>query len=244
MTRALVVVPTFNEVDNIGELLRGLHEFAPDVDVLVVDDSSPDGTADAARAIARERPDNVSVLVRAEKNGLAAAYAEGFAWGFARGYDVLVSMDADLSHRPADVPRLIAAVIGDVDMVIGSRYVTGGSIPDWSASRRFMSRWGNRYANFCLDLGVHDATSGFRAYRASFLAAQDATLAGGYGFLIERAYRARIAGAHIVEVPIQFVDRTAGESKMSTAIAFETFRLVTRWGLGRIRRRGKPPRYR
>ena len=243
MTRALIVVPTYNEVGNIVELLEGLREFAPDADVLVVDDSSPDGTAAAAGEIAAQRPDNVSVLVRAEKNGLAAAYADGFAWGFARDYDVLVSMDADLSHRPEDVPKLLAAVVGDVQMVIGSRYVPGGSIPEWSWTRRFLSRWGNRYANLCLGLHIQDATSGFRAYRAPFLAAQDPTLAGGYGFLIERTYRARIAGATVVEVPIQFVDRTSGESKMKPAIAFETFRLVTRWGLGRIKRRGKPPTY-
>jgi len=241
--RALVVVPTFNEVDNVRELLDGLHAAAPDVDVLIVDDSSPDGTAAVAQAVADERPGHVSVLVRAEKNGLAAAYAEGFDWGLARGYDVLLSMDADLSHRPVDVPGLIAALTGDVEMVIGSRYVRGGSIPEWSWSRRFLSRWGNRYANACLGLHVHDATSGFRAYRASFIAAQDPTLAGGYGFLIERTYRARIAGANVVEVPIQFVDRTAGESKMSPAIAFETFKLVTRWALGRVKRRGRPPTY-
>ena len=243
MTRALVVVPTYNEVNNIRELLDGLRASAPGVDVLVVDDSSPDGTAAAAEDIARQRPDNVFVLLRAEKDGLAAAYAEGFAWGMARGYDVLVSMDADLSHQPADVPRLIAACTGGVDMVIGSRYVRGGSIPNWSPTRRFMSRWGNRYANFCLGLHIHDATSGFRAYRASFLGQQDPTLAGGYGFLIERTYRARIANARIVEVPIRFVDRVDGESKMNSAIAFETFRLVTRWGLGRVKRLGKPPTY-
>lgn len=243
MKRALVVVPTFNEVDNIAELLDGLASAAPDVDVLVVDDSSPDGTAAAAQALAAQRPDQVSVLVRPEKDGLAAAYAAGFAWAFERGYEVLVSMDADLSHRPADVPRLIAGVRGDIAMVIGSRYVTGGSIPDWSWTRRFLSRWGNRYANLCLGLHIHDATSGFRAYDAGFLATQDPTLAGGYGFLIERVYRAKIAGAHVIELPIQFVDRAAGESKMSSAIAFETFKLVTRWGLGRIRRRGKPPTY-
>jgi dolichol-phosphate mannosyltransferase len=234
-------VPTFNEAENIRELLDGLQASAPDVDVLVVDDSSPDGTAAVAEGVADERPDHVSVLVRAEKNGLAAAYAEGFAWGLDRGYDVLVSMDADLSHRSADVPRLLAALTGDVDMVIGSRYVPGGSIPDWSWSRRFLSRWGNRYANACLGLHVHDATSGFRAYRSSFIASQEPTLADGYGFLIERTYRARIAGANVVEVPIQFVDRVAGESKMSSAIAFETFTLVTRWGLGRLRRPRRLP---
>lgn len=239
-----MVVPTFNEAGNIAALLTGLAAASPDVDVLVVDDSSPDGTAALAQTLAEQRPGQVSVLVRPQKEGLAAAYAEGFSWAFARGYEVIVSMDADLSHRPADVHRLIAGVHGDIAMVIGSRYVSGGSIPDWHWTRRFMSRWGNRYANLCLGLHIHDATSGFRAYDAAFLASQDPTLAGGYGFLIERVYRAKIAGAHVIEIPIQFDDRTSGDSKMSGAIAFETFKLVTRWGLGRIKRRGKPPTYR
>lgn len=237
--RVLVVIPTYREAENIAPLLRQLRTIVPDADVLVVDDSSDDGTADEARAVGAE-VGGVEVLQRPVKDGLGRAYRAGFSWGLARDYEVLVSMDADFSHDPAALPSLLAAVEEGADLVIGSRYVPGGSIPDWPAYRRALSRHGNRYAAFVLRLEHADLTSGYRAYRAHALEAlyTGEVRTGGYGALIEMAYRVASAGAVVTEVPICFADRKLGQSKMSGSIALETLWHVTRLGVtGRIGRR-------
>ena len=230
--RVLVVLPTYQEAENIAEVLRRVRAALPEADVLVVDDSSPDGTADVARA-AGEEVGGVNVLVRPEKKGLGQAYRAGFRWGRERGYEVLIEMDSDLQHDPSALPSLVAAVDGGADLVIGSRYIPGGAIPEWSQRRALLSKWGNRYAGFMLGMDVHDATSGFRAYRASALDrfALDEVRADGYGFQIEMAHRVVSTGGKVVEVPITFFDRRVGTSKMSSRIIVEALLLVTWWGL-------------
>lgn len=230
--RVLVVIPTYREAENIGALLRELRAVVPDADLLIVDDASPDGTAEAAREVEADLG-RVEVLERPAKDGLGRAYRAGFGWGLERGYEVLVSMDADFSHDPAALPALLDAVTKGAGLAIGSRYVPGGSIPDWPIHRRALSRYGNRYASTLLCLQVKDLTSGYRAYRAEVLQAvyRREVKTGGYGALIEMAYRAIRAGAVVAEVPISFVDRRLGESKMSGAIAFETLWQVTRMGV-------------
>jgi dolichol-phosphate mannosyltransferase len=227
--RTLIVLPTYQEADNIVHVLTRIHAVLPEASALVVDDGSPDGTAEAAGA----ETGAVEVLRRPGKTGLGSAYRHGFRWGLARGFDAMVEMDADLSHDPAQLPRLLGALEDGADLAIGSRYVPGGSIPDWSWRRRALSRWGNRYAAAVLGLDVADATSGFRAYRAPVLAALDSVWvrADGYGFQIEMAYLIARRGYRVVEVPITFTDRTAGESKMSGHIIIEALALVTWWGL-------------
>lgn len=231
--RPLVVIPTYNEIENITTVLGLALDAAPDADVLVVDDSSPDGTADAVRAHPAVGA-RVHLLVRAEKSGLGAAYRAGFAWGRAQGYDVLIEMDADLSHDPHDLPRLLGAIADGADLAIGSRYVPGGSIPDWAWHRKLLSDWGNRYTRGMLGLGVRDTTAGFRAYRGALLDRLDLDAIGaeGYGFQIEMTYRSVQAGAAITEIPIAFTDRTEGTSKMSSRIIVEALALVARWGIG------------
>lgn len=236
--RVLVVLPTYQEAANIAEILRRLRTAAPEADVLVVDDNSPDGTAALAEEVGRE-VGGVRVLRRPKKAGLGSAYREGFRRGLAEDYEVLVEMDADLSHDPAALPALLAAVADGADLAIGSRYVPGGSIPNWSWHRRALSRWGNRYASAVLGLTVRDATSGYRAYRASVLSKLDldTVRADGYGFQIEMAYRVARLGGSIREVPICFTDRVRGTSKMSGRIVAEALALVTWWGLrDRLRR--------
>jgi dolichol-phosphate mannosyltransferase len=230
--RTLVVLPTYQEAENVAEVLRRLRAAVPDADVLVVDDASPDGTAEVAKAVGQELG-QVDVLVRAGKAGLGSAYRSGFAEGLAHGYELVVEMDSDLSHDPAALPTLLAAVQDGADLAIGSRYIPGGSIPRWSFGRRFLSRWGNRYAAWALRLGVHDATSGFRAYRASALAGidLDRVRADGYGFQIEMAHLVSRNGGKVVERPIEFVDRQRGSSKMSSRIILEALALVTWWGV-------------
>lgn len=238
--RPLVVLPTYQEAENIAEVLRRLRAAAPSADVLVVDDSSPDGTASMAKAVGHELG-SVDVLVRASKSGLGSAYRAGFAEGLARGYDVVVEMDSDLSHDPARLPALLEAVETGADLAIGSRYVPGGVIPDWPLHRRLLSRWGNRYADVLLRLAVRDATSGFRAYRADALRRIELAQvsADGYGFQIEMAYRVAGNGGTIVEIPIEFVDRQRGTSKMSFRIIAEALALVTWWGVrDRVAHRG------
>lgn len=236
--RTLVVLPTFNEAANIEEVLRRLRTAVPDADLLVVDDSSPDGTADLAETIGLELG-AVEVMRRPSKSGLGSAYCDGFRHGLKRGYDVMVEMDSDLSHDPASLPALLEAVKNGASLALGSRYIPGGSIPDWSWHRRALSRWGNRYAARVLGLGITDATSGFRAYAADVLAkiGIDGVRADGYGFQIEMAYRVLGSGGTLTEVPISFTDRILGESKMSGRIVAEAFVLVTGWGLrDRIRK--------
>ena len=238
--RTLVVLPTFDEADNIAEVLRRIRAATPEVDVLVVDDGSPDGTADLAEAAGRE-VGRVEVLRRPAKSGLGTAYRAGFRRAMATGYDVVVEMDADLSHDPSALPQLLRALDGGADLAVGSRYVPGGSIPDWKLHRRLLSRWGNRYASVVLDLDVRDATSGYRAYRVEVLRRVDldAVRADGYGFQIEMAYEVARAGGRVVEVPISFTDRVRGTSKMSGRIVVEALVLVTWWAVrDRVVRRG------
>jgi dolichol-phosphate mannosyltransferase len=238
---SLIVLPTYQEAANVAAVLRRIRAAVPGAHVLVVDDGSPDGTAELAEAVGAELG-AVEVMRRPEKGGLGSAYRDGMRWGLRRGYDVLVEMDADLSHDPADLPRLIGAVEDGADLAVGSRYVTGGSIPEWSLARRILSRQGNRYAAALLHLPATDATSGFRAYRAGALAAVDLdrVRADGYGFQIEMVYRIAALGGTVVELPISFTERALGRSKMSARILIEAFALVTWWGL-RDRLKGQHP---
>jgi dolichol-phosphate mannosyltransferase len=241
--RTLVVTPTYEEAENIEEFLRRLRAAVPDADVLVVDDSSPDGTGEIAERLASELG-HIDVLHRATKEGLGDAYRAGFGLGMERGYDRLVQVDADLSHAPEIIPSLLRAVDDGADMAIGSRYVEGGLIPHWPWFRRALSRYGNRYAGLVLGLKMRDATSGFRAYRAEALQRSDyeASRAKGYGFQIETAYRIVRTGGTIAEVPILFTDRVRGYSKMTWGIFAEELLLVTWWGVrDRVLRRGRLP---
>jgi dolichol-phosphate mannosyltransferase len=233
--RPLVVIPTYNESENIERILRRIRESLPEAGVLVVDDGSPDGTADIVKAVGVDLPD-VHLLTRAEKSGLGSAYRAGFAWGLERGYDAFIEMDADFSHDPGALPTVLAPLRDGFDVSIGSRYVEGGTIPNWAWHRHLLSRGGNRYASSVLGLGVADSTAGFRAYSARILLQLDLDRirAEGYGFQIEMTYRAKQHGATITEVPISFVDRAAGESKMSSIIVVEALGLVTWWGMGRL----------
>ena len=235
--RPLVVIPTYNESENIERILHRIHECLPAAGILVVDDGSPDGTAALVRAVAAELSD-VHLLARTAKSGLGSAYRAGFAWGLERGYDAFVEIDADFSHDPASLPALVAPLEHGYEVSIGSRYVEGGSIPNWAWHRHLVSRGGNLYASVVLGLGVADSTAGFRCYAASILRRLDLDRirAEGYGFQIEMTYRAKEHGATITEVPISFVDREAGESKMSSVIVVEALGLVTWWGLGRLLR--------
>ena len=229
---ALVVIPTYQEAENVVEVIERVRASVPEAHVLIVDDGSPDGTADLAVA-AGERLGQVDVLRRSGKAGLGPAYRAGFAWGIERGHDVLVEMDADLQHDPAVLPDLIGAVADGADLAIGSRYISGGSVPGWPAHRRLLSRWGNRYIGAMLAMPVRDATAGFRAYRTEIVerVGLDLVRADGYGFQIEMAYEVDKAGGRIVELPICFRDRKLGVSKMSPAIVTEALWLVTRWGM-------------
>lgn len=213
--------------------MRALRRVVPDAHVLVVDDASPDGTAERARGVARE-VGQVEVLERSGKHGLGGAYRAGFRWGLDHGFDRFVEIDCDFSHDPNALPELLDASRGH-DVVIGSRYVDGGHIPRWTWSRRLLSRGGNRYASVALSLGVADATSGYRVYSRSALEMIDfeSVRADGYGFQIEMTYRARTRHVTIVEVPISFADRERGESKMSRAIVLEALVMVTTWALER-----------
>ena len=230
--RVLVVVPTYNERDNVRLLLPAVRESVPDADVLVVDDNSPDGTGDAVAEVARHL-EQIVLLRRPGKLGLGSAYRAGFDYGLDRGYDVVVSMDVDLSHDPAVLPELLGLIDAGADAVIGSRYVPGGSTVDWPWYRRALSRWGNRYASFVLRLQVRDCTSGYRAYRAAALKEIDpgTTTADGYAFLTELVRRLVRARLRVMETPIVFRDRRYGTSKMSGRIVAESMWLVTTWAL-------------
>jgi dolichol-phosphate mannosyltransferase len=239
--RPLIITPTYQEAENIVEFLTRVRAAVPLADVLVVDDDSPDGTADLAEETGRATG-HVEVLRRPKKAGLGEAYRAGFTVGIERGYDVLVQMDADLSHDPGALPTMFDAIDAGADAVIGSRYVPGGSIPDWPFTRRALSKWGNRYTAFVLGMHIRDATSGYRAYRADILEAvdYDTTRAKGYGFQMELAYRVYRAGGKLVEVPITFVDRIHGNSKLTLTVATEELVLVTWWGVrDRVFRRGR-----
>ncbi len=229
--RVVMVMPTYNEVLNLEPLLARLRAVRPDVDVLVVDDGSPDGTGALADRIAADDP-GVSVLHRTAKAGLGAAYLHGFEVALGRGYDVVGEMDADGSHQPEELGRLLTA-LADADLVIGSRWVPGGSIVNWPRHRELLSRGGNRYTRLLLGLPVRDATAGFRVFRRSTLETigLDSVQSAGYVFQADLAFRTVQAGLRVVEVPIEFVERERGRSKMSGQVAAESLLRITRWGL-------------
>lgn len=231
ITGPLVVMPTFNEAENLRRIAERLLAAVPDAHLLIVDDNSPDGTGQLADELAAGHP-RIHVLHRAGKAGLGAAYLAGFAWGLARGAAVLVEMDADGSHAPEELPRLLVA-LDSADLVLGSRWVPGGQVVDWPRWREALSRGANVYARRLLRLPLSDATGGFRAYRRAALEAIDlADVASrGYCFQIDLARRVHQAGYRVVEVPIRFVEREAGTSKMSRTVVGEALWRVTAWGV-------------
>jgi dolichol-phosphate mannosyltransferase len=241
---ALVVIPTFNEAESVEEVLDRVLRADPRVDVLVVDDGSPDGTAKLVLARAEGQP-RIHLMERSGKQGLGAAYRAGFAWGLERGYAALVEMDADLSHPPDRLPALLDG-LGSADLVIGSRYVPGGRTVNWSRLREAISRGGNAYVRLALRMPVHDCTAGYRAYRREVLEALpvEAVQSNGYCFQVEMAHRTWQEGFRVVEVPITFTERVSGVSKMSRQIVAEALWRVTLWPLtgGRRRARGRHPR--
>lgn len=243
--RVVVVAPTYNEAENIQAFVAAVRAAVPAADLLVVDDNSPDGTGALAEQAAAEFG-QVKVLHRPGKQGLGSAYRNGFQVALDEGYDVVVSMDVDFSHDPQVIPSLLAAIDGGADAVIGSRYVPGGATADWPLHRRLLSRWGNRYTGLVLGLGVRDATSGFRAYRASALRDIDpgSTAAEGYAFLTELVRRLVVKGHPVAEAPIVFRDRERGTSKMSSRIIVESMLLVTRWGVADLVKRRRPSQQR
>lgn len=231
----LVIVPTYNEAENIEAVVARVRAAVPEAHVLVADDNSPDGTGKIADELAAADP-QVSVLHRRGKEGLGAAYLAGFAWGAERGFGVLVEMDADGSHQPEELPRLLTALKG-ADVVLGSRWVPGGRIVNWPRSREFLSRGGSTYSRLLLDVPIRDVTGGFRAFRAEALkelGLRDVA-SQGYCFQVDLARRAVRAGLRVVEVPITFVERERGDSKMSRDIVVEALWRVTAWGVaGRV----------
>lgn len=236
--RTLVVIPTYDEALNIEQVVSELHAEQPRVDVLVVDDGSPDGTGEIADAMAAA-DSRVHVLHRTSKQGLGAAYRAGFAWGLSRGYDRLVEMDADGSHRPRDLEAMIEASREGADLVVGSRWVPGGGVVNWPWYRRLISRGGTRYARLMLGIDVRDATGGFRVFRRHTLERLrlEDVASEGYCFQIDMTRRTLAAGMTVVEVPITFVERERGSSKMSGRIVREALVRVTLWGLKRLVRR-------
>jgi dolichol-phosphate mannosyltransferase len=239
-SRVLVVIPTYDERETLPTTLPALRQAVPDADVLIVDDNSPDGTGALAEDLASADP-GVHVMHRPGKQGLGVAYLAGFAWALEREYDVVVEMDADGSHRAQDLPRLLDA-LPNADVVIGSRWVPGGRVLNWPRHREALSRGGNAYTRAMLGIPTRDATAGFRAYRAEVLRAID--LSGvdsqGYCFQVDLTRRALAAGFRVVEVPITFVEREHGRSKMSRAIVAEALAQVTAWGIAQRLGRGTP----
>lgn len=230
-----MVIPTYNEAQNLSDVVARVRTAAPDVDILVVDDSSPDGTGTIADELAAADP-QVSVLHRGTKEGLGAAYIHGFRVALDAGYDLIGEMDADGSHQPEELPRLLAAT-ADADLVIGSRWIPGGSVVNWPWPRVLLSRGGNLYTRLLLGIRVKDATAGFRIFRRSTLEAigLESIQALGYVFQVELAYRTLRAGMRVTEVPIEFVERVRGDSKMTPEVARESLARITRWGLAERR---------
>jgi dolichol-phosphate mannosyltransferase len=233
-TRALLIVPTYNEVENVARVAAEFLAPVPGCELLFVDDASPDGTGALLDRIRADDP-RVHVLHRSGKLGLGTAYLDGFRWALARDYQLVIEMDADFSHDPRYLPDLVAAAEGGADVVVGSRYVGGGGTRNWGLGRRLISRAGGRYARSVLGVDVHDMTAGFVCYRRSALEQIDlgAIHSNGYSFQIEMKYRAHRAGLRIVEVPIVFEDRRVGQSKMSRAIVAEALWMVWKLRLGR-----------
>jgi dolichol-phosphate mannosyltransferase len=240
----LVIIPTYNEIENIGNAIRSVQQHLPDAHLLVVDDSSPDGTGALVDALAVADA-RINVLHRDKKDGLGGAYLTGFAWALDRGYEFIGEFDADGSHPASSLPAMRQELVASDGngLAIGSRWVKGGSVIDWPRSREILSRGGNAYARFMLGLGVHDATAGFRLYRASLLRVLDLeTVASkGYCFQVDLTVRTVAAGWRIVEVPIAFQERVLGVSKMSGPIVAEAMAMVTMWGLARFF--GRPGRW-
>ncbi|MEV5749207.1 polyprenol monophosphomannose synthase [Actinoallomurus sp. NPDC052308] len=236
--RVLVIIPTYNERENIESIVARVRAAVPEADILVADDNSPDGTGKIADGLAAE-DERVHVLHRAGKEGLGAAYIAGFHWGMDHGFDVLVEMDADGSHQPEELGRLLSA-LGEADLVIGSRWVRGGKVENWPINREILSRGANIYARLMLGIPVRDSTGGYRAYRATTLQKIeiDDVASQGYCFQVDLTLRTVRAGLRVAEVPIRFVERTHGASKMSRAIMVEAFRRIAGWGvtywLGRL----------
>jgi len=237
---ALVVIPTYNEADNIELIIKRLRAAVPEAHALIVDDGSPDGTGEIADRLATE-DDHVHLLSRGGKAGLGAAYVAGFRWALAGGYEAIVEMDADGSHAPEELPRLLAA-LHDADLVLGSRWVAGGEVRNWPRSRLALSRGGNLYTRVALGIPLKDATGGFRAYRSEVLAKLplDTISSQGYCFQVDLAWQAWRAGFRVIEVPITFTERERGTSKMSGVIVAEALLRVTWWGITGRRRGGKP----
>ncbi|MEY4492918.1 MAG: hypothetical protein RL355_267 [Actinomycetota bacterium] len=239
--RVLVIVPTYNELENIKLITAGIRSAAPEVDILIADDNSPDGTGRVADELA-SHDSQIKVLHRSAKNGLGAAYLDAFAWAKNNNYDVVVEMDADGSHRPQDLVAMLIA-LNNADVVLGSRWVRGGKVVNWPIHREILSRGGNIYTRLCLGIPIKDATGGFRAYRMNALNQMkiDDVQSQGYCFQVDMAWRAMQSGLRVAEVPITFVERQIGESKMSGDIVKEALIRVTQWGiekrLGRFKRR-------
>ena len=239
--RIVVIIPTFNERDTLPVIMKRVRGAVPEAEVLVADDNSPDGTGRIADELARA-DDHVHVMHRLGKEGLGAAYLAGFAWALQNGYDVVVEMDADGSHQPEQLPRLLDA-LRDADLVLGSRWVAGGGAENWPKSREILSRGGNLYTRAMLGVPLHDATGGYRAFRADTLRKLDLheVASQGYCFQVDLAWRAYQRGLRVREVPITFVERTAGTSKMSQKIVIEALWRVTVWGIDdkvtKVRRR-------
>jgi dolichol-phosphate mannosyltransferase len=238
--RALVVIPTYNEIDSIERVVAEVLAADQRVEVLVVDDSSPDGTGDLVAGLAQAQP-RLHLLRRDAKQGLGVAYRAGFAWGIERGYDALVEMDADMSHPPGRLPALLDG-LDRADLVIGSRYVPGGATVNWSPLRKLISRGGNAYVRLALGLPVHDATAGYRAYRREVLEALpvSAVASNGYCFQVELAHRTWQEGFRVLEVPITFTERASGVSKMSQRIVVEALLRVAAWAVTGGRHRARP----
>ena len=227
----VIVVPTYNEADNINEIVARVRAALPAADVLVVDDGSPDGTGEIADRLAAS-DQHVQVVHRTVKEGLGAAYLHGFRVALERGYDVIGEMDADGSHQPEELPRLLAA-LENADLVLGSRWVPGGSVVNWPWRRQALSRGGNLYTRLLLGIPVRDVTGGFRLFRRSTLEKIDlpSVKSVGYCFQADLAWRAVEAGLHVREVPIEFVERVRGQSKMTPEVALDSLRRITAWGL-------------
>ncbi|MDX6273035.1 MAG: dolichol-phosphate mannosyltransferase [Frankiales bacterium] len=237
--RVLVCIPTYNELENLPRIVARVRTATPQAHVLVVDDGSPDGTGRLADELAAA-DSQVHVRHRPGKAGLGAAYIAAFRWALDRGYDVIVEMDADGSHAPEELPKLLAALHAGADLVLGSRWVAGGQVKDWPRSRLLLSRGGNAYARLMLGVPIRDITGGYRAFRRSLLERLplDHVQSQGYCFQVDMAWRSVLLGAEVVEVPITFVERSAGTSKMSRDVVAEALWRVTGWGLGhRLRRR-------
>lgn len=233
--KTLVMMPTYNEAAGIEHSITELLNQVLDVDVLIIDDSSPDGTAALVEKVTKSNP-RVHLMNRSEKQGLGQAYLAGYRWGIERGYERLVQMDADGSHRPQDLSKMLSQ---KADLVIGSRWVRGGAVRNWPKHREAISRFGNWYARITTGIRLRDLTAGFRVYSAEFVSQLNLSNieAQGYGFQVEMTRRAVKAGGSVIEVPITFIERESGVSKMTNRIIFEAFWLCTKWGFGRLIKR-------